>query len=86
MLHHAIDYTPYEGMTFENWPRYTILRGKIVWDRDLEFKRVVGGAGSSGVSFGGLLGKKSDGMYIKRGTSSLPGARGVFVNEWRPPM
>src|SRR6266511_820956 len=24
MLHHDIDYTPYEGMTFKNWPRYTI--------------------------------------------------------------
>ncbi len=34
MLHHDIDYTPYEGMTFKNWPRYTILRGKVVWDRD----------------------------------------------------
>jgi hypothetical protein len=28
MLHHDIDYTPYEGMTFNNWPRYTLLRGK----------------------------------------------------------
>lgn len=34
MLHHDIDYTPFEGMQFTNWPRYTILRGKIVWDRD----------------------------------------------------
>lgn len=23
--------TPYEGMEFVNWPRYTILRGKVVW-------------------------------------------------------
>jgi dihydropyrimidinase len=23
--------TPYEGMSFTNWPRYTILRGKVVW-------------------------------------------------------
>lgn len=34
MLHHRIDYTPFEGTEFKNWPRYTILRGKIVWDRD----------------------------------------------------
>ncbi|GFZ47066.1 5,6-dihydropyrimidine amidohydrolase [Saitozyma sp. JCM 24511] len=30
-LHHNVDYTPYEGMSFTNWPRYTILRGKVVW-------------------------------------------------------
>ncbi|OJJ00856.1 hypothetical protein ASPVEDRAFT_51921 [Aspergillus versicolor CBS 583.65] len=30
MLHHNIDYSPFEGMTFYNWPRYTILRGKVV--------------------------------------------------------
>ena len=70
MLHHDIDYTPYEGMEFENWPRYTILRGQIVWDRDGK----------------GLVGKKGDGKYVKRVGSPLPGSRGVFVNEWRPPM
>ncbi|KAK3112795.1 hypothetical protein LTR53_010565 [Teratosphaeriaceae sp. CCFEE 6253] len=32
-LHHDIDYTPYEGIHVGNWPRYTILRGKIVWDQ-----------------------------------------------------
>ena len=69
MLHHDIDYTPYEGMNFINWPRWTILRGKVVWDRD-------------GV---GLTGTKGDGQYIERGTSALPGSRNVFVNEWRPP-
>ncbi|KAJ5387968.1 hypothetical protein N7509_010509 [Penicillium cosmopolitanum] len=31
MLHHNVDYTPYEGTEFSNWPRYTILRGKIIW-------------------------------------------------------
>ncbi|KAJ5525380.1 hypothetical protein N7494_012030 [Penicillium frequentans] len=31
MLHHNADYTPYEGMNFSNWPRYTILRGKVIW-------------------------------------------------------
>ena len=69
MLHHSIDYTPYEGMTFENWPRYTILRGETVWDRDGK----------------GLVGEMGAGKYIKRGESSLPGPRNKFVNEWRPP-
>ena len=68
MLHHDIDYTPYEGMRFENWPRYTILRGKLVWDRD--------GAG--------LVVTLGEGNFVKRGTSELKGPRGVFVNEWRP--
>lgn len=54
-LHHATDYTAYEGREVHNWPRYTILRGKVVWDRDN----------------GGVLGEKSYGQYIKRGKSSL---------------
>lgn len=69
MLHHAIDYSPFEGMTFDNWPRYTILRGKVVWNRDE----------------GGYVGKKGDGNYLERESSALPGPRNVFVNEWRPP-
>jgi dihydropyrimidinase len=68
MLHHDIDYTPYESMPFTNWPRVTILRGKVVWNRDM----------------GGLIGKMGDGKYIKRTGSLLPGPRNVFVNEWRP--
>lgn len=31
MLHHSIDYTPYEGFEFRNWPRYTLVRGKVVF-------------------------------------------------------
>jgi dihydropyrimidinase len=31
MLHHAIDYTPFEGFQFQNWPRYTLLRGKMMF-------------------------------------------------------
>ena len=31
MLHHAIDYTPFEGVEFKNWPRYTLVRGKVVF-------------------------------------------------------
>lgn len=32
MLHHAVDYTPYEGMTLKAWPGLTMLRGQVVWD------------------------------------------------------
>jgi len=32
MLHHAVDYTPYEGMSLRAWPGLTMLRGQIVWD------------------------------------------------------
>ena len=31
-LHHDVDYTPYEGMSVENWPRYTILRGEVIYE------------------------------------------------------
>lgn len=32
MLHHAVDYTPYEGMALKAWPGLTMLRGQVVWD------------------------------------------------------
>jgi len=31
MLHHDIDYTPFGGYEFKNWPRYTLLRGKVAF-------------------------------------------------------
>lgn len=55
MLHHATDYTPYEGKVVKNWPRYTVLRGEVVWDRE----------------GGGVLGRKGFGEFVRRGTSSL---------------
>ena len=30
-LHHAVDYTPYEGMTVKGWPAITLSRGETVW-------------------------------------------------------
>lgn len=30
-LHHAVDYTPYEGMTVHGWPVLTLSRGRVVW-------------------------------------------------------
>ena len=59
MLHHDIDYTPYEGMKVKSWPRYTILRGKVVWDRDN----------------GGLVGKMGDGKFLKRGKGLILNGR-----------
>ncbi len=31
-LHHAVDYTPYEGMRLSAWPGMTLSRGEVVWD------------------------------------------------------
>jgi dihydropyrimidinase len=31
-LHHAVDYTPYEGMQLRAWPGLTLSRGEVVWD------------------------------------------------------
>ncbi len=31
-LHHAVDYTPYEGMQLKAWPGMTLSRGAVVWD------------------------------------------------------
>ncbi|WP_225785136.1 dihydropyrimidinase [Xenophilus sp. Marseille-Q4582] len=31
MLHHAVDYTPYEGMRMRAWPATTVSRGRLVW-------------------------------------------------------
>ena len=30
-LHHAVDYTPYEGQHLAAWPRVTLSRGRVVW-------------------------------------------------------
>ena len=30
-LHHAVDYTPYEGMQITGWPAITLSRGEVVW-------------------------------------------------------
>lgn len=29
-LHHAVDYTPYQGMRIKGWPAQTLLRGKVI--------------------------------------------------------
>lgn len=55
MLHHCIDYTPFDGMSVRNWPRYVFLRGRRVWDRDN----------------GGVLGHQGDGQYLPRTKSRI---------------
>jgi dihydropyrimidinase len=32
MLHHEVDYTPYEGIEVGAWPATTLSRGRVVWD------------------------------------------------------
>ncbi|KAK7703792.1 hypothetical protein SLS57_010755 [Botryosphaeria dothidea] len=68
ILNHDIDYTPFEGMRFNNWPRYTILRGKVVWDRDN----------------GGVVGEMGYGNFLKRGKSTLSKPRGNWLDEFGP--
>ena len=41
MLHHDVDYTPYEGMRITGWPVTTLVRGTRVWDRG-EFRGEAG--------------------------------------------
>lgn len=36
LLHHNVDYTPYEGIALKAWPAVTISRGVVVW-RDGEY-------------------------------------------------
>lgn len=31
LLHHAVDYTPYEGIEVKAWPALTMSRGTVVW-------------------------------------------------------
>ncbi len=32
LLHHAVDYTPYQGRRLKAWPAMTLSRGQVVWD------------------------------------------------------
>jgi dihydropyrimidinase len=31
LLHHNVDYTPYEGMQLTGWPEVTLSRGEVIW-------------------------------------------------------
>ncbi|KAF1349773.1 dihydropyrimidinase [Delphinella strobiligena] len=71
ILHHGVDYTPFEGLRVRNWPRYTILRGQVVWNKD----------------DGGVVGKADYGQYLKRGPGQVivgrtgQKAHGMLENE-----
>ena len=67
-LHHLADYTPFEGMELQDWPRYTILRGEIAYD----------GANNTITQEPGV------GKFLVRGKSSLPGPRNRWLSAWRP--
>ncbi|KAI1451290.1 aminohydrolase [Annulohypoxylon moriforme] len=55
LLHHNVDYTPYEGHRITEWPRYTLVRGKVVWDR----------------RNGGVVGAKGFGKFLERDRSEF---------------
>ncbi|MFX1676033.1 dihydropyrimidinase [Paraburkholderia sp. A2WS-5] len=38
-LHHAVDYTPYEGQTLRAWPDITLIGGAVVWDGEFHPRR-----------------------------------------------
>lgn len=68
-LHHDIDYTPFEGVEVANWPRYTILRGEVVWDQE---KGVVGKQSGSFL-------KRGKGQVLVGKTGNVP--RGMTPGE-----
>ncbi|KAI5359646.1 Putative metal-dependent hydrolase, composite domain superfamily, hydantoinase/dihydropyrimidinase [Septoria linicola] len=70
LLHHDIDYTPFEGIEVGNWPRYTILRGEVVWDQS---RGVVGKMG-----YGQYL-KRGKGQVLVGRTGNVP--RGMKGDE-----
>lgn len=70
ILHHDMDYTPFEGVPVGNWPRYTIIRGRIVWDQE---KGVVGE-----MQYGRYL-KRGKGQVLTGKTGNVP--RGMLKEE-----
>ncbi|KAF2721264.1 D-hydantoinase [Polychaeton citri CBS 116435] len=69
-LHHDIDYTPFEGIQVGNWPKYTILRGRVVWDQS---RGIVGQMGD------GEFLKRGRGEVLTGKTGNVP--RGMLENE-----
>ena len=70
LMHHDIDYTPFDGVHVGNWPRYTILRGQIVWD---QAKGIVGK-----MDYGQYL-KRGKGEVLTGRTGNVP--RGMVEDE-----
>ena len=70
LMHHDIDYTPFEGIHVGNWPRYTVLRGQVVWDKA---KGIVGK-----IQYGQYL-KRGKGEVLTGRTGNIP--RGMKEDE-----
>ncbi|KAK5126093.1 hypothetical protein LTR85_011448 [Meristemomyces frigidus] len=70
ILHHDMDYTPFEGVSVGNWPRYTVIRGRTVWDQK---KGVVGE-----MQYGQYL-KRGRGQVLTGKTGNVP--RGMLEDE-----
>jgi dihydropyrimidinase len=79
-LHHDVDYTPFEGMRVRNWPRLTMLRGKVVWNADKNQVTAEKGSGKflkreNGRVLVGKLGQLPSGMREGERDLWLPGSR-----------
>lgn len=69
MLHHSVDYTPYEGMRLNAWPVCTMLRGEVIWD-GVKFSGEVGAGrflrrGSSTLLGGPCIAPKFSNMELE---------------------
>jgi len=70
LMHHDMDYTPFEGIHVGNWPRYTILRGQVIWDKA---RGIV-----VGKDYGKFL-KRGKGQVLVGRTGHVP--RGMLEDE-----
>lgn len=67
-LRHATDHTPFEGFEIRNWPRYTILKGRVVFKEE-ELQTEAG---------------EGYGKFVKRGKSNMAFPVNKWTSEWRP--
>ncbi|ETS85868.1 hypothetical protein PFICI_03893 [Pestalotiopsis fici W106-1] len=77
-LHHGVDYTPFEGIRVRNWPRYTLIRGTLVYN---DQGGIIGDKG-----YGQYL-KRGLGQILVGKTGRQ--ARGMLKDErsfWQPTM
>ena len=77
-LHHAIDYTPFEGIEIGNWPRYVVLRGEVAYDRDAADTNSSSENADASIRPSakpkiakGIVGEAGRGQYLKRGKGEV---------------
>jgi len=75
LLHHNVDYTPYEGMTVTGWPVTTLVRGEVVW-QDAELKGRAGHGqflpcGQPEMARPKLVAPQDMGQYVARQPAAL---------------